>query len=377
MIRCYAGRPLESITPEEAQQIIHVSSLYDMPMIDYYALSFALFKTYAIPSISKVLANTKEFSSKELVSKRYADTEILIGTWLNCPMSGHFDINQKSEKAEVDPRAMIALARVNWLHSHYQISNGEYLFTLSLFILEPIKWAKQFGWRELSPLECQAFFVFWKEIGKRMNIKDIPETLEDFMRFHIAYSEENMIPNTTNRDVAGYTIDELLHSVPTTFGIKALATRILICILDEPIRVSMMQPAQPKYLRLLSRGLLKASGYWHRYLCLPRFSPESVVELGPPKSPIGSLARMRPKSFRAKPWYKAESKGLGAMCDRLAVMVGYYDYLPDRQYKSEGYRLEELGPSEKENMAHEQIMKDAEDLLGCPITGPWSLKGKR
>lgn len=49
-----------------------------------------------------------------------------------------------------------------------------------------------------------------------------------------------MIPNTTNRDVAGYTIDELLHSVPTTFGIKALATRILICILDEPIRVSMM-----------------------------------------------------------------------------------------------------------------------------------------
>lgn len=35
MIRCYAGRPLESITPEEAQQIIHVSSLYDMPMIDY------------------------------------------------------------------------------------------------------------------------------------------------------------------------------------------------------------------------------------------------------------------------------------------------------------------------------------------------------
>ena len=46
--------------------------------------------------------------------------------------------------------------------------------------------------------------------------------------------------------------------------------------------------------------------------------------------------------FRAKPWYKPESKGLGAVLDHLAVMVGYYDFLPDRQFKSEGYRLEEL-----------------------------------
>jgi len=74
MTRRYAGRTLKSITPEEAQQIIHVSSMYDMPMIDYvstpstlhmsskpltrnalcklqYALSFALFKTYAIVCI--------------------------------------------------------------------------------------------------------------------------------------------------------------------------------------------------------------------------------------------------------------------------------------------------------------------------------------
>ena len=120
------------------------------------------------------------------------------------------------------------------------------------------------------------------------------------------------------------------------------------------------QPAQPKYLHLLTHGILKAIGYWQRYLCLPRFSPESAVELGPPRSPPGSVARMRPTrylwvyaidpksfiivydSFRAIPWYKAESKGLGALVDRFAVTIGFYDCLPDRKYKSEGYRLEEL-----------------------------------
>jgi len=44
-----------------------------------------------------------------------------IGTFLHCPLSGYLDINQKSGKAEADPRAMIGLARVNWLHSKYRI----------------------------------------------------------------------------------------------------------------------------------------------------------------------------------------------------------------------------------------------------------------
>jgi len=79
-----------AITPEEAQEIMAVSTRYDMPMLLNYALAFALFKTYGIvrfsffdsyseanlafqPSISNLLASTKELKSKETVSKRYAD----------------------------------------------------------------------------------------------------------------------------------------------------------------------------------------------------------------------------------------------------------------------------------------------------------------
>lgn len=39
-----------SITPEEAQKIIQVSTLYDMPLLLNYAMAFALFKTYGIVS---------------------------------------------------------------------------------------------------------------------------------------------------------------------------------------------------------------------------------------------------------------------------------------------------------------------------------------
>ena len=54
----------------------------------------------------------------------------------------------------------------------YTKSNDDYLYTLSLFVLEPIvcrlrssawcgrlllaqRWINQYGWRELSPFECQ------------------------------------------------------------------------------------------------------------------------------------------------------------------------------------------------------------------------------
>jgi hypothetical protein len=44
----YAGRSLNSITPQEAQEIMHLSMMWDLPSITLYALSFALFKAYGI-----------------------------------------------------------------------------------------------------------------------------------------------------------------------------------------------------------------------------------------------------------------------------------------------------------------------------------------
>ena len=44
----YANRPLSSISPQEAQEIMHLADMWDMPSLNIYALSFAMFKTYAI-----------------------------------------------------------------------------------------------------------------------------------------------------------------------------------------------------------------------------------------------------------------------------------------------------------------------------------------
>jgi len=50
---------------------------------------------------------------------------------------------------------------MNYIHSRYQkagkISNDDLLYTLSVFITEPINWVEMYEWREMSDTEKNAF----------------------------------------------------------------------------------------------------------------------------------------------------------------------------------------------------------------------------
>ncbi|KAF8197134.1 hypothetical protein BJ912DRAFT_954888 [Pholiota molesta] len=348
---------LGAINPQEAQEIIHLSTVYDMPFLVHKALSFALFKTYAIPSISKLLASTKELSSKENISRRYADTDILISTWTTCPISGFTDPSFSSMntgpnvKPAEDPRANIALARVNWMHSKYKISNSDHLYTLCLFALEAIYWSDRYGWRSLSPLEKHAFYVFWAEIGKRMNIQDIPGSIEEMMAWSKAYENTYMVPAETNRIVAGYTLDELLCPVPEAFGLRAFGVKIVVCLLDDITREAMMYKKQSWLLRTVVKGSMSMSNFVQRFLLPPRISGVYTVEPGPLHNvKPGECPRMHPNRYAARPWYRSESSStIGYYMDKLFVKLGWFLEVPSPRLKSGGYRLEEMGPARYED----------------------------
>ena len=131
------------MTNTEAQAIIAVLSELEFPKIYLTSVQFALFKTYGIPTISHLLVATKQFSTPENASKRYADTGVLISEFSSHP--------PRSE------RVFKALARMNYIHSRYQragkISQDDLLYTLSVFITEPISWVGKYEWRALTDME--------------------------------------------------------------------------------------------------------------------------------------------------------------------------------------------------------------------------------
>ncbi|KAK7028286.1 hypothetical protein R3P38DRAFT_2525928 [Favolaschia claudopus] len=368
-----------SLTPEEAQEIMQLSFLWDMPTLGEYSLAFALFKTYAIPTISKLLLDTKQLASQPLVAKRYGDTEILIATWMACPLAGRLVTANPGDPID-DPRASIALARVNWLHSRYKISNDDYLYTLGLFAFEPQAWAAQYGWRALSPLERQATniiqgaFIYWSEVGRKMNIKNIPATEEEYRAWLQNYEEEHMVPAQTNHDVANYTTEELLFMVPK--ALRPFFQTLTHSMLEDRVRIAMMQPKAPGYAKYIIDATMGLFACVERYLLLPRRKPFAICQVDMPKIHAGQPAPLlHPTKYPSKPWYKPRGRGLGGyLLDRFLVVVGFHDDIPRPEYRCEGYRIQEVGPLRYEKEGHEQIMKMAEEIQGCPIGDAWKAK---
>jgi hypothetical protein len=42
---------------------------------------------------------------------------------------------------------------MNAIHSRLRIRNEDYLYALSTFVFEPIRWNSRFGWRQMTEIE--------------------------------------------------------------------------------------------------------------------------------------------------------------------------------------------------------------------------------
>ena len=68
---------IERLDPErDNQRIVHLSFGYDFPWDSVRSLEIALYRTYCVPSISKLLDRTREFY--EHTQRRYDDTSIIV-----------------------------------------------------------------------------------------------------------------------------------------------------------------------------------------------------------------------------------------------------------------------------------------------------------
>jgi hypothetical protein len=111
----------------------------EFPFLSITSLSFGFLKTYAIPSISHLLAKTGELGDVKNVGRRYDDTEIII--------------REFAEHALDSDRATAGIGRMNALHSHYKIANRDYLYVLSVFVCESMRWIEKYGYRQLHRKE--------------------------------------------------------------------------------------------------------------------------------------------------------------------------------------------------------------------------------
>lgn len=208
----------DALDPEtDYVEIYQNLALYEFTWDLTQSLSFALFRTYAVPSVGRLLYETGAFTGQ--VQKRYDDTALL----LEAPFVHGFD----SEVGKT------AIRRINQMHRAYDISNEDFLYVLSTFVVVPKRWLDDYGWRTLSDNELRASVNYYRALGRHMGIKDIPETYDAFMHLMDDYEREHFDFDAGGRQVADSTL-----ALMTTFYPRPLRRPVALfsrALMDKPL----------------------------------------------------------------------------------------------------------------------------------------------
>ncbi|KAH7410123.1 hypothetical protein DE146DRAFT_775505 [Phaeosphaeria sp. MPI-PUGE-AT-0046c] len=323
-----------NLSYQVAQSILGQLGLYECPWTFLSGKDFAFLRAFAIPGISKVSVGAKEMVSR--VGKRYADTTVLVGEFL---------VNDIDSE-----RACIAINRMNWIHSRYgsQIKMDQMVYTLCLLTCEALQWIDKYDWRQTTPLEKHASWVFWNEVGKRMGLVGVPESFEDCAGYIEMFELGNMAPSEDNALIAKGVFSLYASTIPSF--LTPVVDAVLVAFMDSRLSGAFKLPERSSsFVRSFLLFGLAIRKYFVRHLMLPRYSTLQVFG-------DANEAGYRSMSFwEIEPWYVPSSKS----CSWIYLAYTRFFGLPmagDEKFRPQGYRLQELGPKHLEGKGGEEIM---------------------
>jgi dephospho-CoA kinase len=221
------------------------------------ALELALLKTFCVPSIAGLLDQTGEFERRP--RKRYDDTGLMVAELLR--------------HGPDSPQGRAVIARMNRIHGHYAIGNDDFLYVLSTFVVEPIRWLERYGWRPLRAEEQRALFRFWQRVGERMAIEAIPATLAELLAFHQRFEAERFAAAPANGRIADATLAMLVRDWPAP--LRPALRAVMQALPEASVAASLGWPQPPPVLqqaiRSGLRGRSRLANAWQRL-----FPPEGT-----------------------------------------------------------------------------------------------------
>jgi hypothetical protein len=239
------------------EEIVRILSTQEFPWDIEQALSFALFRTYAVPSIGVLLYETGEFNQR--TQKRYDDTVLILDAIL--------------EHGMASPVGRSAFRRMNQMHGAYDISNDDLRYVLSTFVVMPVRWLGDFGWRPFTSHEVDAWTNYYRAVGRHMGIREIPETFDAFAALMDGYESAHFAFDARSRAVADSTLDLLATFSPTNLAPKRLVDLFARTLMEDALLDAFHYARPSAFSRAVFRMALKARGRFVRYVLSPRREP--------------------------------------------------------------------------------------------------------
>ncbi|KAF9582079.1 hypothetical protein BGW38_000673 [Lunasporangiospora selenospora] len=289
---------------------------HDFPFTMEWSFMMSIFKIGSTPSVSKILVSTKQSVTEgprrgeetalllqevhEIYSRRKARTMLVekrnpvtgeVSEVLRTPSMPLTDLEMEQERVEQakdEQRADRALERINFIHSHYNIQQNDYLYNLSLFVIEPWRWVDRYEFRKMTDLEknvCIAFSwldetpaillasdsAVWTKTGRGMGIQNIPESFDEFVRWSDDYAQKHMVYAPSNKVIGLATLELIICLLPNfTYP---LLRKMVISQLDPSVRAASGFQEPPKWATMFTRSIVVLRKWIIRYLHLPTDVP--------------------------------------------------------------------------------------------------------
>ncbi len=217
MRRAYANRDtIAGLDPGDYLRIYQLTVLYDFPKDARIGLNLAFYRVFAIPGIANLLVHTGEMLARP--AKRGYDTGLVMYELI----SHGFD----------HPRGREMVRLINRVHKPWSITEEDYRYVLATFIVLPLRWIEKRGWRTLLPMEREASATFYRELGRRMNIPNLPPDYAAAAAMLDAYEARNMAPSEAGAQLMDATQQFLVRKVP--HRLRPLGPTVTSALLDDP-----------------------------------------------------------------------------------------------------------------------------------------------
>ncbi|MEU8423522.1 oxygenase MpaB family protein [Micromonospora sp. NPDC048835] len=210
---------IRALDPERDYLDIYQTMLrYEFPWDLKLGLNLAFNRSFSIPAIAAVHTATGELT--ERTQKRLDDTGLLMYEMV---LNG-FE----------QPRGRDALRRVNQIHRPYDIDNDDFRYVLGCLVVIPTRWLQEYGWRRPCCHERHATYLFYRELGRRMGITDIPGSYAEFETWFDAHDAAHLRPNDDAAAIERATRMLMLTRIPRV--VAPLGNALVSALYDAPLR---------------------------------------------------------------------------------------------------------------------------------------------
>lgn len=228
------GRTIPDLDPSENFLSLYQNmALYDFADDMRYGLNMAFYRTFAVPRIAALLARTGEVTREP--AKRSYDTALVIYELI----AAGFD----------DERGRDMVKLLNRVHRGWNIAAEDFVYVLCTFIVVPTRWIERRGWRPVLAAEKTATFIFYRELGRRMAIANLPADYDEACAYLDAYEQDNLGDSPAGTSLLASTLVLFKNRLP---GPIQKYTPVLVSgLISEPsVARALGLPTAPRLLTL-------------------------------------------------------------------------------------------------------------------------------